>query len=93
MCVAVPGKVVELGTDGRGLGTVDFQGNRAEVSLVLTPDAGVDDWVLVHAGFAIEIIEEADALATWDYLNLYGDAEAVPAAEAPRPRTAPQPTP
>jgi len=38
---------------------------RMRVSVVLTPDVGVDDWILVHAGFAIQRISEADARATW----------------------------
>ncbi|MGD2108057.1 MAG: HypC/HybG/HupF family hydrogenase formation chaperone [Phycisphaerae bacterium] len=72
MCVAVPAKVVEVDTAsgaGGSIGTVDLQGNRVEVSLALTPDAGVGDWVLIHAGFAIEVLDEADARETWTYLS------------------------
>jgi hydrogenase expression/formation protein HypC len=66
MCLAVPGKIIEVcGTDAK----VDFQGSRREVSLVLTPEAGVGDWVLVHAGFAINTVTEADARETWGYLT------------------------
>ena len=72
MCLAVPGRViaVEAG-DGpiRRLGTVDFQGSRVEVSLAMTPEAAVGDWVLVHAGFAISRLDEADARETWEYLR------------------------
>jgi hydrogenase expression/formation protein HypC len=54
---------------------VDFQGNRLEVSTVLTPEVGAGDWVLVHAGFAITQLDEETARQTWTYLNgLYGDA-------------------
>jgi hydrogenase expression/formation protein HypC len=72
MCLAVPGKIVSIGageSTGVRLGTIDFQGNRAEVNLVLTPEATAGDWVLVHAGFAIQTLNEEDALETWKYLE------------------------
>ena len=77
MCLAVPGRIVSLDqtvddpTLGQ-VGTVDFQGSRVEVSLVFTPAAGVGDWVLVHAGFALQVLSEADALQTWEYLKEAG---------------------
>ena len=66
MCLAVPGKLIECSGDQA---LVDCQGNRLEISKVLTPEAQVGDWVLVHAGFAISQIEEQDALETWSYLS------------------------
>lgn len=66
MCLAVPGKVVECHGDEA---VVDLQGNRLRVSRVLTPDAEVGGWVLVHAGFAIAQLEEQEAHETWDYLR------------------------
>jgi hydrogenase expression/formation protein HypC len=66
MCLAVPGKVLACSAEEA---LVDLQGNRLKVSKVLTPEAGVGDWVLIHAGFAITTIEEADALETWEYLR------------------------
>jgi hydrogenase expression/formation protein HypC len=69
MCLAVPGKVIEV--QGQ-LARVDFQGNELEISVMLTPEAEAGGWVLVHAGFAIASIEEADALETWDYLRQAG---------------------
>ncbi|MCP4593828.1 MAG: HypC/HybG/HupF family hydrogenase formation chaperone [bacterium] len=69
MCLAVPGLVLER----RGeLAEVDFQGNRMEISVVLTPEAEAGDWVLVHAGFAISEIEEEIAHETWSYLRQAG---------------------
>ena len=74
MCLAVPGKIIAVteGADdaalGRG-GTVDFQGSRVGVCLAMTPDAGIGDWVLVHAGFAITQLDEAEARETWEYLE------------------------
>jgi hydrogenase expression/formation protein HypC len=55
---------------------VDFQGNRMEVSALLTPEAGPGDWVLVHAGFAITMIDEAAAKETWTYLRELHGSEA-----------------
>ncbi len=69
MCLAVPGKVIEVrGESAR----VDFQGNELEINTVMTPNVGPGDWVLVHAGFAITTLAEADALETWDYLRRSG---------------------
>jgi hydrogenase expression/formation protein HypC len=69
MCLAVPGQVLERRGD---LAQVDFQGNRLEISLTLTPDAQPGDWVLVHAGFAIGTLDEAEARETWGYLREAG---------------------
>jgi hydrogenase expression/formation protein HypC len=69
MCLAIPGKILER-TDEDAL--VDFQGNRLRINTTLTPEAVLGNWVLVHAGFSISIIEEQDALETWDYLRQCG---------------------
>jgi len=74
MCLAVPGKIISIDDPGEGntggaIGKVDFQGSRVEVSLLMTPEARVGDWVLVHAGFALNTLDEKDALETWDYLR------------------------
>jgi len=85
MCLAVPGRVVECRGDEA---VVDFQGNTLTVSKVLTPEVAPGDWVLVHAGFAITQLDEADARETWDYLRqMTADAgdQAAPGAPAPRP--------
>ena len=76
MCLAVPGKIIEYreaDTDEPGpLATVDFQGSRVEVSLAMTPKARVGDWVLVHAGFTLNILDEQEARETWYYLREAG---------------------
>ena len=46
-----------------------MDGNRANVSLVLVPEARPGDWVLVHAGYAITVLDEADAKVTYDLLK------------------------
>lgn len=71
MCLAVPGKIiaVEGGADEPRTGRIDFNGSRMNASLLFTPEAQVDDWVLVHAGFAIRRLDEQEARKTWDYLH------------------------
>lgn len=85
MCLAVPGRILE--TNGESA-LVDIQGNRIKVSIALTPEAGVEEWVLVHAGFAISKIEEAAARETWSYLTeMYrenGSTESVTPTDAAR---------
>ena len=77
MCLAVPGKIISIqqkdGASDR-LATIDLQGNRLEASLVLTPEASEGDWVLVHAGFAIQTLDEEEARQTWEYLQAVLDA-------------------
>jgi len=51
------------------IGVVDLQGSRIQASLAMTPQADTGDWVLVHAGFAITVLDEAEAQATWDSLR------------------------
>jgi hydrogenase expression/formation protein HypC len=75
MCLAVPGRIVSI-ESGRDdpfsgpLATVDFQGSRVEVSLQLTPTAVQGDWVLVHAGFALQILDAEEAREMWEYLEM-----------------------
>jgi len=73
VCLAVPGKIVDIRSEGDGpaakVGIVDFQGTRVEVGLAFTPDAGPGDWVLVHAGYALNVLDEREAAETWQYLR------------------------
>jgi len=62
MCLGIPGKVVSIAATG--LAEVDFSGVRREVSLMLCPEARVGDYVLVHVGFAIQRLEQEEALET-----------------------------
>ena len=71
MCLAVPARIIECSGEEA---TVDLQGNRLKISTILTPERKVGDWVLVHAGFAIAELDEADARETWSYLRgAFGD--------------------
>ena len=60
MCLAVPAKVLEIDGD---IGKLDFGGSAREVDLSLV-DAKVGDYVIVHAGFAIQVLDEKEALET-----------------------------
>jgi hydrogenase expression/formation protein HypC len=64
MCLAIPGRVESIAGDDPAFrrGTVDFGGVRKDVSLAYTPEARTGDYVLVHVGFAIEVIDEQQAL-------------------------------
>ena len=69
MCLAIPGRVTET-TDGdlMRMGKVDFGGVTREVSLAYLPEVAVGDFVIVHAGFAISQVDEAEAQETLDML-------------------------
>lgn len=58
MCLAIPSRIVRIDD---AMATIDVDGVRREVSLLLLEDACVGDWVIVHAGFAIQTIDEAAA--------------------------------
>ena len=63
MCLAIPGRVVAI-SDGAGFdrrGTVDFAGARQEVSLAYLPETKIGDYVLVHVGFAMTLLDGDEA--------------------------------
>jgi hydrogenase expression/formation protein HypC len=69
MCLGVPGKIIEItGDDLMRMGKVDFGGVKREVSLAYVPEAGIGDYVIVHVGFAISQVDEAEAQETLDLL-------------------------
>ena len=66
MCLGVPGKIVEIyQADGRRMGKVDL-GEIKETCLDLAPEAKVGDYGIIHVGFAINILDEQEAMATLD---------------------------
>jgi hydrogenase expression/formation protein HypC len=71
MCLGVPGKVVRIERDplGMTMGTVSFGGIKKEVCLAYVPDVEIDDYVIVHVGFAISKIDEAEAREVFDALR------------------------
>lgn len=69
MCLAIPAQVASIGEDN--LATVDIMGVTRQVSLDLTPAAQVGDYVLVHAGFAIEVVDQQFAQETLDLIKQF----------------------
>ena len=83
MCLAVPGKILEIRDDAQA--SVDMMGVTRSVSLRLTPDAQAGDFVLVHAGFAIEVIDAEQARETIGILRDLEELEADALAGAGAP--------
>lgn len=79
MCLAVPGKIMTISGDDAlsRLGRIDFSGIQKEVSLAYLPEAKRNDYVIVHAGFAISIIDEEDAKESLKTFQEMEDIEAL----------------
>lgn len=76
MCLAVPGKILDItGEELTRRARVDFGGIRREVSLAALPEAKVGEHVLVHAGFALNIVDETEAQRMLDDLARMGELE------------------
>ena len=72
MCLAIPGKIIKLNestSDFDKSARIDFSGTEKDIGLVMIPEAAVGDYVLVHAGQAIQIIDECAAKEIWTYLK------------------------
>lgn len=70
MCLAVPGKIISV--SGSALdyaGRVSFGGIVKEVSLAYVPEAKIGDYVIVHVGFALSIVDEDEAQRVFEYLD------------------------
>ena len=82
MCLAIPAKVVLVSENN--MAQVDIHGVTRTVSLDLTPEAELDSWVLIHAGFAIQVVDEEFAAESWELIRQieWADEEARDAAEA-----------
>ncbi|PKN89866.1 MAG: HypC/HybG/HupF family hydrogenase formation chaperone [Chloroflexi bacterium HGW-Chloroflexi-4] len=77
MCLAVPGKIIEINpTPAAKMGKVDFGGVIREVCLEAVPEAELGNYVIVHAGFALNTLSEREAQETLDALRELGDIEA-----------------
>ena len=81
MCLAVPGRIMSTRDDrGTTMATVDFDGIEKDVCLAYLPDAEIGQYVIVHVGFAISVIDEASAqetLAAFRELGVLEDELAV----------------
>ncbi len=70
MCLGVPGKIIEIyEQDGLRMGKVDFGGIVKEACLAYVPEARVGDYTLIHVGFALNVIDEQEALETLSLLR------------------------
>ena len=93
MCLGIPGQVVEILDAGSSRAVFDVDGVRREISLALLtgdgqPGVRVGDWVLVHVGFAMALIDEQEAQATVEALKamaLYGEELAQLQGDDPGP--------
>jgi hydrogenase expression/formation protein HypC len=70
MCLAIPVRIVELEGDNA---VVDAMGNRFKAKTTLLPDVKLNDLVLVHAGFAISMVDEQEAKETWQLFSEIND--------------------
>jgi len=75
MCLAVPGKIVSIEGDDPIFrsGKVTFAGISKTINLAYVPEAKIGDYVLVHVGFAISIIDEEEALQVFEYIKQMGE--------------------
>jgi len=73
MCLAVPGVIIEKSVEnGLAMGRVDFGGTVVSVCLAYVPESEVGQYVIVHAGFALNVVDEEEAqktLALWREIN------------------------
>ena len=71
MCLGIPGKVVEVEENplGMTMGKVSFGGIVKEACLVYVPEAQVGDYVIIHAGFALSIVDEEEAMEVFEMLR------------------------
>lgn len=78
MCLAIPGKLESVNDLGplERTGIVRFGGIAKEVNLTFVPEANLGDYVLVHVGVAISVIDEAEAERVFQYLDEIGEIEA-----------------
>ena len=71
MCLAIPGKLIEVSEDAHGvrMGKANFGGIVKQVCLEYTPEANAGDYVLVHVGFALGKVDEGEAARTYKLLE------------------------
>jgi hydrogenase expression/formation protein HypC len=83
MCLAVPGKIISIaGEDLARTARVSFGGIVREVSLAYVPEAQLGDYAIVHVGMAISLLDEDEALRTFEYLKQIGELEELETSES-----------
>lgn len=85
MCLAVPGKIISIqGEDPLSrIGKIDYGGVVKEASLAYVPEAEVGDYVIVHVGFALNRVDEAEAQKVFEYLREMDQLAELDEAEKP----------
>ena len=76
MCLAVPGKIISINGDEGSLertGRVSFGGVIKEVNLAYVPEAQIGDFVIVHVGFALSVVDALEASRVFEYLEEMGE--------------------
>lgn len=74
MCLGIPGQIIDIVDDENSIAKVDVSGVRRNVSVALVRPEGIEagDWVLIHVGFAMSKIDEAEARETMKALEIMG---------------------
>jgi hydrogenase expression/formation protein HypC len=86
MCLAIPGKIIDIRAqldETFRIANVSFGGILKEVNLSMIPEAGIGDYVLVHVGVAIGIVDEKEAQLTFNYLKQIGEVDELHSSESP----------
>ncbi len=78
MCLAIPGKIVSISEEQKTefkVAKVSFDGIIKEANLSMLPEAKVGDYVLVHVGIALSVVDEEEAMQTFQYLKEIGEID------------------
>ena len=84
MCLAIPGKILSVSDEDdpvMRVGKVSFGGIVKEVNLAYVPEATVNDYVIVHVGFAINTLDQAEAEVVFKYLEQIGELDELKAGD------------
>ena len=83
MCLGIPGKIIDIyEANGLQMGKVDFGGVTKEVCLAYVPEAKIGNYTVIHVGFALNVLDEAEALETLQLLRDIGAMDEELGAEA-----------
>jgi hydrogenase expression/formation protein HypC len=78
MCLAVPGKILDIyETNGLLMGKIDFGGVTREACLTYVPEAKVGDYTIIHVGFALNLIDEQEAMETLSLLDQIANQDSI----------------
>jgi hydrogenase expression/formation protein HypC len=95
MCLAIPGKITSISGEDPLMrtGKVDFGGILKDVSLAYVPEAQLGDYVIVHVGFALSRVDEAEAQQVFQYLREMEELSELDEGKAAPPPASPNPSP